>query len=265
MEREAGSVKTIIDSHIHLDLYKPDEVEKIMTGLDSARCTDLISVSFHLESCQHNLRLSEKFDRVHPAFGFHPEQELPTDEELTDLFSWMENYREQMIAIGEVGLPYYLREEKGSGFSVEGHIELLEQFIMKTKQWDKPIILHAVYDDAPIACDLLQKHGVEKAHFHWFKGDSKTVDRMMDNGWFISVTPDVVYEQEIQDLVKVCPLEQMMVETDGPWRFEGPFSGKMTDPAMIHDAVAVIASIKKCEQEEVYKTLYGNTSAFYRF
>ncbi|RST77745.1 TatD family deoxyribonuclease [Siminovitchia acidinfaciens] len=254
----------VIDSHIHLDLYEQKEIEEIMAGLNSAECTDLISVSFHLDSCLRNLQLAETYDQVHPAFGFHPEQELPSDEELQDLFSWMEKYQKQMVAVGEVGLPYYLRTEKGTGFSIDEHIDLLEQFIVKAKQWDKPVILHAVYDDAPIACDLLEKHGVEKAHFHWFKGDSKTVGRMIENGWFISVTPDLIYEKEIQELVKKYPLGQMMVETDGPWRFEGPFTGKMTQPIMIHDTITAITSIKNCGREEAYRTLYDNTAKFYR-
>ncbi|RST58868.1 TatD family hydrolase [Siminovitchia terrae] len=258
-------MRKIIDSHIHLDLYKENEMREIMKELASAGCTDLISVSFHLESCLHNLRLAKTYSQVHTAFGFHPEQELPSDEELQDLFLWMEKHQEQMVAVGEIGLPYYLRSESKGDFSNDGHIELLEQFILKARQWDKPVILHAVYDDASIVCDLLEKHGMEKAHFHWFKGDSKTVERMIENGWFISVTPDVVYEQEIQELAKVYPLDQIMVETDGPWRFEGPFSGKMTHPNMIHKSVVSIASIKDCRKEEVYGILYENTADFYQF
>jgi TatD DNase family protein len=42
---------------------------------------------------------------------------------------------------------------------------------------------------------------------------------MKENGYFISVTPDVVYDEEIQLLVQRYPLEQMMIETDGPWPF----------------------------------------------
>ncbi len=258
-------MRKIIDSHIHLDLYQENEVRRVMNELHSARCTDLVSVSFHLESCLRHLHLAETYSQVHAAFGFHPEQELPSDEALQDLFLWMEKHQKEMVAVGEVGLPYYLRSESKGHFSNDGYIELLEQFIVKAKQWDKPVILHAVYDDAPFACDLLEKHGVDKAHFHWFKGDSKTVERMIENGWFVSVTPDVVYEQEIQELAKIYPLDQMMVETDGPWRFEGPFSGKMTHPNMIHKSIASIASIKDCKVEEVYHALYENTVNFYCF
>lgn len=257
-------MRKIIDSHIHLDMYEERETERIIGGLETTGCTDLISVSFHLDSCMKNLQLSERYQEVRPAFGFHPEQQLPADHQLADLISWMERHREKMSAVGEVGLPYYLRQERGSAFNIKGYVELLEEFIKRAKAWEKPVILHAVYDDAPVVCDLLEKHDVTQAHFHWFKGDSKTIDRMIANGYFVSFTPDVVYEQEIQKIVQAYPVDQMMVETDGPWRFEGPFEGKITHPAMIHEAVSCIASLKGQSLDSVYNQLYQNTVNFYR-
>lgn len=253
----------IIDSHIHLDFYKDEEIAHIMGELEQSSCAGLISVSFHLDSCKQNLALSKKFSKVHSAFGFHPEQPLPADQELAELISWMESHVDSMTAIGEVGLPYYLREEHGPGFQLEGYIEMLEVFIKLAKKWGKPVVLHAVYDDAPIACDLLERHNVKNAHFHWFKGDTKTIERMAANGFYISITPDVVYEEEIQEIVKQYPLRQMMVETDGPWRFDGKFSGKLTQPGMIHDTILEIARLKKTALPFVYGTLYHNTSNFY--
>ena len=76
-----------------------------------------------------------------------------------------------MIAVGEVGLPYYLHKE--NPFPIEGYIQILETFITFAKSVQKPIILHAVYEDASLVCDLLEKHSMKKAHFHWFKGDHR--------------------------------------------------------------------------------------------
>ena len=166
-----------------------------------------------------------------------------------------------MIAVGEVGLPYYLHKE--NPFPIEGYIQILETFITFAKSVQKPIILHAVYEDASLVCDLLEKHSMKKAHFHWFKGDQKTITRMINNGYFISVTPDVCYEKEIHNLVSFYPLEQLMVETDGPWPFEGPFQGQITHPSMIHESIKMIAGIKKLPLDVVYKQLYSNTKDFY--
>ena len=190
----------IVDAHIDLDQYKNREIERMVKATDEI--DGLLTVSTNLQSCKRNLHLSKTYEKVKPAFGYHPEQNLPTDDEMNSLTEWMFKHREDMIAIGEVGLPYYLRQSgEISQYQYSHYIELLEVFIQLAKRWQKPIILHAVYDDASLVCDLLEKYSVSNAHFHWFKGDDLTIARMVENGYFISVTPEIVYKEKIQKLV----------------------------------------------------------------
>jgi TatD DNase family protein len=251
-------MKKIIDAHIHLDKYKEEEMGDIVSDAHS-----LICVSMDWPSCERNLHLSEVYSAVHPAFGFHPEQHLPSERELEDLLSWIKKVADKATAIGEVGLPYYLRRENRLADPFERYVEVLEAFIKLSKVLEKPIALHAIYEDASIVCDLLEKHSVIKAHFHWFKGDGKSLSRLAANGYFISATPDLLYKKKIQEIVQHFPLTQMMVETDGPWSFEGPFEGRRTRPAMIHQSIQEIGKIKKIAIEEIYKHLYENTRKFY--
>ncbi|PLS01832.1 TatD family hydrolase [Neobacillus cucumis] len=252
----------MIDAHIHLDQYKNNEIELIVKG--SVSIEAVLSVSNNLESCKRNLELSKKYLHVKPAFGFHPEQSLPTENEFYMLLEWMVEHRDEMSAVGEVGLPYYLRkEQKVSNLQFGQYMELLEEFIVSANKWEKPIVLHAVYEDAPVVCNLLEKHSVSKAHFHWFKGDEKTIKRMIQNGYHISVTPEIVYKEKIQKLVQTYPLEQMMIETDGPWPFEGPFSGKLTTPDMMKHSISMIAKIKNLSETEVSERVFENTKNFY--
>ncbi|MFS0612854.1 TatD family hydrolase [Lederbergia ruris] len=255
--------RQVIDAHLHLDHYKENEIEQIIRDLSIESYPALISVSYHLQSCKQNLSLARKHSQVKPAFGFHPEQKLPTAQEQQLLFQWMAEHVEDMVAVGEIGLPYYTRKE-APALKIEGYISLLEQFLVFAKKWNKPVVLHAVYEDADLVCDLLEQHHIRNAHFHWFKGAAPTIERMIRHGYLISVTPDVVYEPEIQALVKKYPLEKIMVETDGPWPFEGPFKGMMTHPRMIHESVKVIAEIKNEDLERVYQQLYQNTINFYK-
>ena len=217
-----------------------------------------------MESCKRNLLLSKQDERIKPAFGFHPEQAIPRKRGKAELIKWIKENSDSMVAIGEVGLPYYLNVERKGGIHYQPYIDLLEKMIALSVELDKPIVLHAVYEDAEIVCDLLEQYGVKYAHFHWFKGDEQIVRRMMDNGYFISITPDVLYEDEIQQLVHQYPLEQIMIETDGPWPFEGPFSGQMTHPRMMRESIKKIAEIKQKSINEVEDMLYENTKKFYR-
>ncbi|WP_374721168.1 TatD family hydrolase [Peribacillus tepidiphilus] len=251
----------IIDSHIHFDAYSEEKRQSILSDLQKDGIEALISVSMNMESCKKNLALSTRDQRIKPAFGFHPEQPLPSPQDLEELLLWIQEHVNEMVAVGEVGLPYYTRQEQA--VDLEKYIEVLERFLILAKKKDKPVILHAVYDDAPIVCDLLEKYRIKKAHFHWFKGDKETITRMIQNRFYVSVTPDVCYEREIQELVLYYPLELLMIETDGPWPFEGPFSGKMTHPAMMHYSVIEIARIKKLPVHVVYEKLRNNTKRFY--
>lgn len=253
----------IIDAHIHLDMYDEEEQNTIMQSLIDRTVTSLISVSSHLHSAKQTLALAQKNKYIKPAFGYHPEQTLPTENDLEALFTFIKKHQQHMVAIGEVGIPYYLRR-KNADVAREPYEELLAWFLRQAIDYDKPIILHAIYEDAEVVCDLLEKFSFQRAHFHWFKGSVKTVERMIENGYFISVTPDVLYEKEIQQLVKQYPLAQMMVETDGPWPFSGPFQGKVTHPHMIHQSIQAIAKIKKLDPSIVYRTLYDNTKQFYQ-
>ncbi|MHA0857481.1 TatD family hydrolase [Paenibacillus sp. CMAA1364] len=255
-----------IDAHIHLDLYS--EEQSIPLGeLPNDNVDGVIAVSMDLLSSKRNLALARAYPNlVHPAFGFHPEQAPPTPEEISELLSWMSDHHKDMIAVGEVGLPYYSEleaKETGQSFDQSPYIDLLEQFIAFARTYDKPIILHAVYDDADIACRLLEQYAVTKAHFHWFKGSVDTIDRMANNGYYISFTPDIVYESEIQQLARRYPIDQVMAETDGPWSFDGPFTGQLTHPRMVSNVIETWSQIHHMNIEIANKMIYSNTKRFY--
>lgn len=256
----------LIDAHIHLDRYENGSREKLLHQLGND-VEAVITVSMDEASCADNLGLSLLYPgRVWPAFGYHPEQPLMDQEAENRLFAWIERHRDAAVAIGEVGLPYYLRkhaEARGEHFALTPYVDLLERFITLAVRLDLPIVLHAVYDDADIACDLLEKHGCRRAHFHWFKGSAETMLRMKKSGYFISLTPDVSYVEEIREIARSYPLELMMAETDGPWPHEGPYAGKMTEPLMIRDVIRELATIRGMPVDTVQAMLYRNTVTFY--
>jgi len=246
----------LIDAHIHLDQYTDEEIPSLLEEVKA-----VIAVSMQLSSCERTLRLSNSYQQVKAAFGFHPEQPLLSPNDETALFDWIHSHQDDMVAIGEVGLPYYLKQEQA--IDERPYVALLERFVVLAKELDKPIVLHAVYEDAHIVCDLLEKHQLHEAHFHWFKGDEAIVKRMIERGYFISITPDCLYEEEIQQLIHAYPIELMMVETDGPWPFEGPFEKARTSPYMMAKTIDVIASLKEITVQEAAKTVTRNTEIFY--
>lgn len=306
------------DTHIHLEQYAPEEAERMLREFRSAGGAYVVAVSMNLESARRTERLAGQYPGlVRPAYGFHPEQPLPSTEEEEALFAWMERRTargeaaaaegasvagsglaelagmrqlpaeglhvdpskvggaqrgldptapQPMIAVGEVGLPYYSRQEaaeRGEALDEAGYVRLLERFVAFAARHDLPIVLHAVYEDADTACDLLERHGVRRAHFHWFKGSADTVERMSAAGYYISFTPDILYEDEIRELALRYPADQVMSETDGPWPFEGPFAGQPTRPSMTADVCREWAALRGLSETQAQTILLANADRFY--
>ena len=248
-----------IDSHIHVDQYKDEEKNRLLKEVENSNeIKGLIAVSMNYQSCKETLSLAKKYPFIYPAIGFHPEQQIHK-EECEQIYQLIEQNAEEIVAIGEVGLPYYLRKED-ERIAVNPYIVVLKKFIELASKYNLPIILHAVYEDADIVCDLLEKYKVSRAHFHWFKGSDETMKRMMKNGYYISITPDVLHKEKIRKIVSYYPLEYMMVETDGPWEFQDDV---MTHPRMIRDVLKEISVIKNISVDQVAETIYENTIRFY--
>lgn len=258
----------LIDTHIHLDLYDEAARERLLQELPGHGVKAVIAVSMHLASSQVNLAIAKRYPGlVFPAFGFHPEQPIPANEEINKLLDWIQQHASSMIAVGEIGLPYYSRKEateQGAPFELEPYLALLDKLLALARKLDKPVVLHAVYEDAELVCDLLEQHSISRAHFHWFKGSASTIRRMAERGYYVSFTPDLLYEAEIQDLARRYPPDRVMTETDGPWPFEGPLAGQITHPAMTAKVAAAWAHIQGLSLEEGAAVLYRNAQSFYR-
>ncbi|QJC52336.1 TatD family hydrolase [Paenibacillus albicereus] len=269
---ERGSAAAALyDTHLHLEQYGERERERMLEEAGQEGVRGIVAVSMDLASSRRTRELALRHpELVLPAYGWHPEQALPQDGELDELIGWIRERHAagERFAIGEVGLPYYTRteaESAGASFDESGHIGTLDRFAALAAELDRPLVLHAVYEDALKAAKLLLRHGVRRAHFHWYKGDAETTGVLAQAGWSVSVTPDVLYEPEIRELAASYPLGQLMTETDGPWPFEGPFSGRPTHPLLVREAAREIARLRGLGEHEAVGALADNARRFYGF
>lgn len=264
-----AAVAALYDTHLHLEQYGEQDRERMLEEARREGVRGIVAVSMDLASSRRTRELALRHpELVLPAYGWHPEQPLLQDGELDELIGWIrERHADgERFAIGEVGLPYYMRSEvesAGGSFDERGYVGTLDRFAALAAELDRPLVLHAVYEDAFKAAKLLLRHGVSRAHFHWYKGDSETTGVLAQAGWSVSVTPDVLYEPEIRELATSYPLGQLMTETDGPWPFEGPFAGRTTHPLMVREAAREIARLRGLGERETAEALASNARRLY--
>lgn len=247
----------IFDSHIHLDQFSDTEIHTI---LQSPGLNGVLAVATNLASAERLLKLKRQFPKVHIAAGFHPEQPLPSQTEQNALFDWIAKNHVLLTACGEVGLPHYLKRENPS-LDYAPYIDLLERFIVISKRYDLPLNLHIVYDDTQIALDLLTKHSIQKAHFHWFKASDEILEKLLAAPYVVSLTPDILHNPKTQKVAQRFPLERLLIETDAPWQHDG---FEPTDIVGQLDLVVErIAKIKGVPAISVIHQLRQNFHSFY--
>ncbi|RFB18046.1 TatD family deoxyribonuclease [Bacillus sp. HNG] len=253
----------MIDAHIHLEQY---DVKKLPTQIEKwqeSGVKGVIAVSNDLPSSYRTLELRDKFpDFVHAAIGFHPEQPLPVEQDFLEWRGLVQAEREKIVAIGEIGLPHYNLEILS--FSLEHYFDFLSRCLEVAVQHQLPVALHAVHDKTELVFDLLQQKQVPIAHFHWLKAPENVVKKIVDAGYYISVTPEICYRVRDQKLAKQVPLQQLLIETDGPWPFEDEFKNQPTSPLFLGKISSQLATLYGINEHKIREQLVLNTHRCYQ-
>ena len=249
---------TMIDSHIHLDADQYADSGGLIKRAREAGVKALVAPGVTPASNRRVLELASKHaDFVHPAIGFHPERFELTDDDLDATVAMVRAHRNEICAIGEVGLPWYGEIARRADI-VERARKTLARFAALATELDLALILHCPHQTATDALSIIKAAKVRRAVFHWHKSDAATTRAILDAGYFISLTPEVAYRDRDQELARTVPLHQMMVETDGPWPYRGPFEGKPTEPSFIPEVISAIARIRADAVETVARAIAIN-------
>ncbi len=251
----------IVDSHCHLHDPAFADVRGAITraiehdvwGVVGVGCDPVTNVRT-LEAVAANGKA------VWPALGFHPEWGRLAHEDLVLVEEQVIRNHSRIVALGEVGLPWYSLD--GAPDAAERMARGLERFhrlLRLASRFDLPVIVHAPHGAAMAALQALKARRVERAVFHWHKAPAEVTRAIVKAGYVVSVTPEVVYRERDRELVESVPLESLLVESDGPWPYEGEFLGLPSGPWLVARVAEEVAKIKRLPIEETMYRLTVNT------
>lgn len=123
------------------------------------------------------------------------------------------------------------------------------------KEVNLPIVLHAIEETAVIALNELKKRNIKSALFHWFEGDFEVLNEIINRGYFISISPDVMFNEKYSNFVQHIPLENIVLESDGPWEYNGE-KGK---PLMVLPTIAYLSKVRNISKNHIEKIVYENS------
>lgn len=251
----------IVDSHCHLHDPAYEDLHGTIARAAEHDVWAVVAVGCDHETNARTLEATTGNGKtVWPAMGFHPDWLQLGDSDLEQVEAQVASHHARLVALGEVGLPWYCLQgaTDPAGLITRGRGRL-KRLLALAARYDLPVILHAPHGAAAHALEALKAHGIDRAVFHWHKAPADVTRAIVDAGYLVSVTPEVVYRARDRELVETVPLESLLVESDGPWPYEGEFAEAPSGPWLASRVAEEIAKIKRLPVEEVRYQISANT------
>jgi TatD DNase family protein len=249
----------VIDTHCHLhDPTYADLSETLRVAL-AHDVYGVIGVGCDPATNAQALATIVKAPRgVWACLGFHPDWTL-TDDDLERVEQQVAEHHGRIVAVGEIGLPWYSLEAAADPASrmAQGRARL-DRLLRLATRYDLAVALHAPHGAAVGALEALKRHRIERAVFHWHKAPAEVTRAIVDAGFFVSVTPEVVYRERDRELVAQVPLGSLLVESDGPWKYGGEFATLSSGPWLVARVAEEVAKLKRLPVEDAMLELSSN-------
>jgi len=227
----------IVDTHAHIcdPVFDPDRAE-VLARAEAAGVAAVIAVSEDMNDAKKNIELALKHPILRPAAGLYPTHlHMEKDREMV---AFIREHRERLIAIGEVGLDYWVVKEASDR---EIQREIFKLFLDLALHVALPLNVHH-RSAGRHAVPMLLARTAKRVQFHAFDGKASAAMPAVDAGCFFSIPPSIVRSRQKQKLVKQLPLSCLLVETDSP--VLGPVPDVRNEPANAVPVIDAIAEIK---------------------
>lgn len=259
----------LIDTHCHLnlDLFSND-LAHVISRAKNAGITKIIIPGIDLETSKRAIQISEDYQEVYAAVGFHPnESAVLCQDDFAELNSLLNHPK--VIALGEIGLDFYRHR-----ISQEEQEFLLIRQLGIAAQKNLPVILHSRNSLTRIKT-ILQKWVSESRRsvdpifmgiMHSFEGDYEEAMEFFEMGFLISLNGNITFKNAPTRhvLASELPLGMLVLETDSPFLTPTPYRGKRNEPSNLVFIAQRLAELKRTTFDEIEKQTTMNVSKLFQ-
>jgi len=256
-----------VDTHCHLNIMvnkKPDDILQgsdfpfIASVLDNAQragVQKIINVGTSIPESMNSMEIAKRFDPVYASVGVHPCDcnEMSHDEitqAVAQLETWLKDKeKNKIVALGETGLDFYHKpyDKVRQTDSFVMHIE-------RALEHKLPLVVHVREAGEEVLRVLEQyvKNGV-RGVIHCFSQNKDFATTVLEWGFYCGLDAPIGYpkNEALRDVIKIMPLDRIVLETDAPFLPPQQFRGKQNSPVYIPLIAQMVADIKEVDVDEV--------------
>lgn len=279
----------MIDSHCHLtDKQFAHDLDAVIERAVVAGVRQMVTIADSLEESEKCVEIAEKYDHIFCSVGVHPHRAKEWGADSSERLQELVRSSGRVRALGEMGLDYHVKPAAGAGH-VASHYDFSPRDVQRkvfreqlelAKELRMPAVVHcreAVEDVWTIVDDVCPA----KLVLHCCTERWEDVRRFVERGHFLSFTGIATYPKsaDVRRTIEMCPLTQLMVETDAPylppdlslgapgakWEALRAKGGRRVrnEPAYVMEVAQCVASVKGVSLEEVDRATTENAVDFF--
>ncbi len=247
----------MIDVHCHLeDEAFEGDVDEVVERAKRAGVKAIIISPIHPDDVDRAFMLKKLFSNyIYVTIGLDP---TILDEEVFDKQrKRIMELRNEIVGIGEVGLDYYYVRNRDARRVQEDYFR---KWISLARSLRLPLVVHS-RSAGKYAIEIVVEEGYDRVLLHAFDGSSGWALKGASYGMYFSIPPSVWFSRQKQNIVKVLPLESLMLESDSP--VLSPIRNTRNEPANILYSARKISEIKRVSFEKVIEVTSTNAMEFF--
>ena len=260
----AQFIPGLIDAHTHLTSCR-DDIATLVARAGEAGVDKLCTVGDGLEEAGLALDTARRFDNVWAACAIHPTKADQLDDEarirLTEMVA-----DPACVAVGETGLDtYWITHDPENTANLETQEEALRWHIDLSVSSGKTLMLHNREADADLMRVLADAPTAPNTILHCFSSPLETAREALDRGYVLSFAGNVTFKrnEELREVARLAPVEQILIETDAPYMTPEPFRGSRNEPSLIGHTALCLAEVRGMAVEELAEALGTNFDRVY--
>jgi len=237
-----------VDCHCHLDFDQFDDDRDEVIGRAKDKLDFVVSVGCDPDRNRKTLEIAEEYEGfVKFNLGLHP----TSVEYFDDLPRVKQQIRENNpAAVGEIGLDHHhVTDESVQKRQEQVFRELLEL----AEELGKPVNVHS-RDAEQKTIDILKEYDLPDVLIHCFNGTLRQAKEAVENDMTIGVTTQVLYSSHVQSIVEELGVEDIVLETDAPFLYEG----SRNEPVNVVESAEKVAELNDISKSVVIDTTTEN-------
>ncbi|MCM8780310.1 MAG: TatD family hydrolase [Candidatus Omnitrophica bacterium] len=249
----------LTDTHCHLDFSDFDmDRDEVIDRARQANIVYMINVGSSLEGSNKSIELSKRYDFIYATVGIHPHQADSVGKDELNSLSELAG-SDKVVAIGEIGLDFFKNYSKP-----DNQKKLFVNLIRLAKDMNLPLVIHNRLAHKE-TLDVLKQFQPLKAVVHCFSGNQDFLKECLDLGFYISFTCNLTYRkaENLRNLLKMVPLDRLLLETDAPFLPPEGLRGKRNEPSYVKYLAEEIARIRQIDIQRLGYITTENTRGFF--